>query len=94
MAADYLHKHPQFPDLIRIVAEEKGIAPALVEKDYWIFRGGDERDLTKNQAFHLRDPETRAAYEKAYNATSALYYADKPRLDEILAEIGKWADRL
>jgi hypothetical protein len=34
MAADYLHKHPQFPDLIRIVAEEKGIAPALVEKDY------------------------------------------------------------
>jgi Nucleotidyl transferase AbiEii toxin, Type IV TA system len=36
MAADCLHKHPQFPDLIRIVAEEKGIAPALVEKDYWI----------------------------------------------------------
>jgi hypothetical protein len=58
------------------------------------FRGGDERDLTKNQAFHLRDPETCVAYEKAYNVTSALYYADKPRLDEILAEIGKWADRL
>jgi hypothetical protein len=58
------------------------------------FRGGDERDLTKNQAFHLKNPETCAAYEKAYNATSALYYADKPRLDEILAEIGKWADRL
>jgi hypothetical protein len=36
MAADYLHNHPEFPDLIRIVAEEKGIAPALVEKDYWI----------------------------------------------------------
>jgi len=34
--ADYLHNHPQFADLIRIVAEEKGIAPALVEKDYWI----------------------------------------------------------
>jgi hypothetical protein len=31
---------------------------------------------------------------EANNATSALYYADKPRLDEILAEIGKWADRL
>ena len=36
MAADYLHNHPQFRDLIRIVAEEKGIDPALVEKDYWI----------------------------------------------------------
>src|SRR5882724_1602098 len=33
---DYLHNHPDFADLIRIVAEQKGIAPALVEKDYWI----------------------------------------------------------
>ncbi len=38
--------------------------------------------------------ETRAACEKAYNATSALYYAGKPTLDEILVEIGKWTDRL
>ena len=33
---DYLHNHPQFADLIRIVAAERGIDPALVEKDYWI----------------------------------------------------------
>jgi hypothetical protein len=36
MPADYLHNHAQFGDLIRIVAAEKGIDPALVEKDYWI----------------------------------------------------------
>jgi hypothetical protein len=36
MPADYLHNHPQFADLIRIVASERSIAPALVEKDYWI----------------------------------------------------------
>ena len=36
MPADYLHNHPQFADLIRIVAAEKGIDPALVEKDYWL----------------------------------------------------------
>ena len=36
MPHDFLHNHPQFSDLIRIVAEEKGINPALVEKDYWI----------------------------------------------------------
>jgi hypothetical protein len=36
MSADYLHNHPQFPDLIRIVANGKGIDPALIEKDYWI----------------------------------------------------------
>jgi hypothetical protein len=33
---EYLHNHSQFADLIRIVAEEKMIDPALVEKDYWI----------------------------------------------------------
>lgn len=36
MPRDYVHNHAQFADLIRIVAEEKGIDPALVEKDYWI----------------------------------------------------------
>lgn len=36
MQPDFLHNHAQFADLIRIVAEEKGIDPALVEKDYWI----------------------------------------------------------
>jgi hypothetical protein len=36
MPRDFLHNHPEFADLIRIVAEEKGIDPTLVEKDYWI----------------------------------------------------------
>ena len=36
MPREYLHNHAQFAGLIRIVAEEKGIDPALVEKDYWI----------------------------------------------------------
>ena len=36
MPADYLHNHPQFADLIRIVAEQRKVDPALVEKDYWI----------------------------------------------------------
>jgi Nucleotidyl transferase AbiEii toxin, Type IV TA system len=36
MSADFLHNHPQFPELIRIVAQQKGVDPALVEKDYWI----------------------------------------------------------
>jgi hypothetical protein len=36
MPRDYLQNHPEFSDLIRIVAEQKSIDPALVEKDYWI----------------------------------------------------------
>jgi len=34
--AGYLHNHPQFADLLRIVAEAQSIDIALVEKDYWI----------------------------------------------------------
>lgn len=33
---EFLHNHPDFPALIRIVAQEMAIDPALVEKDYWI----------------------------------------------------------
>jgi hypothetical protein len=36
MPANYLHNHPQFAELIRIVSADKGIDPALAEKDYWI----------------------------------------------------------
>src|SRR5882672_9206477 len=36
MPRDYLHNHAEFADLIRIVAREKSIDPALVEKDYWL----------------------------------------------------------
>jgi hypothetical protein len=34
--AEYLHQHPEFRELLRIIGEEKGIETALVEKDYWI----------------------------------------------------------
>jgi len=37
MPADpYLHDRPDFSDLIRVVAGERKLLPALVEKDYWI----------------------------------------------------------
>lgn len=36
MPADLLHRHPNFADLLAIVAGEMNVLPALVEKDYWI----------------------------------------------------------
>lgn len=32
----YLHDHPDFSDLLRIIGDEMSILPGLVEKDYWI----------------------------------------------------------
>lgn len=36
MPVDYLHNHPEFPELLRILEEETGILAGLIEKDYWI----------------------------------------------------------
>ncbi|MFA6086308.1 nucleotidyl transferase AbiEii/AbiGii toxin family protein [Mucilaginibacter sp.] len=36
MATDFLHNHKNFPDLLRILENEKGIQAGLIEKDYWI----------------------------------------------------------
>ena len=58
------------------------------------FRQGDERDITKNEAFLINDPATRAAYRKAYEATSGLYYAGKPAFEDILKAFREWARRL
>lgn len=36
MPSEFLHSHPDFDALLRIVADQKQISPYLVEKDYWI----------------------------------------------------------
>ena len=36
MAEDYLHNHSNFSQLLRILSEDTGIIPQLIEKDYWI----------------------------------------------------------
>jgi len=33
---DFLHNHPDYKDLIQTVSDNMGIAPDLIEKDYWI----------------------------------------------------------
>ena len=58
------------------------------------FRGGDNANISTNEAFMLTDPTTRAAYEKAYAATSALYYGGKPEFQTILGEFARWANKL
>ena len=32
----YLHELDDFPTLVNIVSDEKGVIPQLFEKDYWI----------------------------------------------------------
>ena len=58
------------------------------------FRQADNQNIAQNEAFLISDRKTRALYEKAYETGSALYYADKPTFEQILAEIGKWVGKL
>jgi hypothetical protein len=58
------------------------------------FRSGDNPDLIKNDAFVLLDPETRRLYKAAYDASTALYYGNKPTFEQILEQIRRWIARL
>jgi hypothetical protein len=58
------------------------------------FRQGDEKDLSRNQAFVLADQPTREAYERSYIGTRALYYREQPSLKEILERLGQHMERL
>jgi Nucleotidyl transferase AbiEii toxin, Type IV TA system len=58
------------------------------------FRSLDNKNIAKNEAFILSDPETRKTYAATYAKTSALYYGRKPTLDQMLERISVWIDRL
>jgi hypothetical protein len=58
------------------------------------FRSLDNKNIAKNEAFILSDPETRKIYAATYTKTSALYYGRKPTFDQILERIKEWIDRL
>jgi Nucleotidyl transferase AbiEii toxin, Type IV TA system len=58
------------------------------------FRQADNPNIAENEAFALTNDATRAIYAQAYEAGGALYYADRPTFDEIMAGIGKWVSRL
>jgi hypothetical protein len=58
------------------------------------FRRDDNQNIAQNEAFLLSVPKTRAIYDRAYEASSSLYYKDKPAFEQIIAEVGKWVGKL
>jgi len=54
------------------------------------FRIGDEKDISKNEAFLLSDKETRDLYQKEFHNKSAIYFGEQPSFDEILQKIGRF----
>jgi hypothetical protein len=58
------------------------------------FRGADNRDISANDAFSLKDPEIRAVYEAEYKKGADLYYTGQVPFSEILARIQENVKRL
>ena len=58
------------------------------------FRSADNPVIAENEAFLLRNPETRKSYNAAYRSTSALYYRLQPDFAEIMAKIGEHINRM
>ncbi len=58
------------------------------------FRSADNPVIAENEAFLLRDKETRDLYKSAYQSTSTLYYQSQPDFDEILQKFSEYAEKL
>jgi Nucleotidyl transferase AbiEii toxin, Type IV TA system len=58
------------------------------------FRRDDNQNIAQNEAFVMSDSKTRAIYDKAYEASSSLYYKDRPTFEQILATIKRWIAKL
>ena len=58
------------------------------------FPKADNPVIAENEAFVLSDPAARATLQKAYAASSALYFRGQPAFDDILAEIASWSPKL
>lgn len=58
------------------------------------FPAADNQIIAENEAFRLKDSETRQLYEAAYEKTLGLYYKGRPAFSEILEQIRLFAERL
>jgi hypothetical protein len=53
-----------------------------------------EIPIAENEAFLLSNPELRERFIERYKKTAKLYYRGQPDFNELIAEIGKWVEKL
>lgn len=50
--------------------------------------------IAENEAFLLKNPELKERFIERYKKTAKLYYKGQPDFNELIAEIGKWVEKL
>lgn len=68
--------------------------PAYEARKLQRFRRGDALVAAKNPAFLLENAEERARFAREYRKTSTLYYNGQPDLDEIIARIWQYIEKM
>lgn len=58
------------------------------------FRGGDEKDLTRNDAFIISSLETQNLYQESFEKTKSLYYRGQPKFSDMIAAFRPWLAKL
>ena len=54
----------------------------------------DEKDLTRNEAFLLSNPETKQKYAKEYDRIKDFFYGTPPSFEVLISDIQKFLPRL
>jgi Nucleotidyl transferase AbiEii toxin, Type IV TA system len=68
--------------------------PAYVAHKTRRFRRGDEQTAANNPALLLEDRNERARFASEYQKTATLYYNGQPSLNDILARIHQFVDKM
>jgi hypothetical protein len=69
-------------------------APGYLDHKARRFPKADNLSIAENEAFALSDATVRTTLQKAYAASSPLYFRGQPSFDDILAEIARWSPKL
>jgi len=80
-------------DIYKLLANER-ILKFIGSPEYFAhknarFRTQDEKDLSKNPAFIIPDPEVKKLYSDEFKKKSKIYYGKQPEFEEILDRILK-----
>lgn len=95
----FVHDSPEFSDLLQIVAAERKLAPALVEKDYWVTHtlwalhaAGFEIWFKGGTSLSSDGPRWKAI-RAAHDAIAPMFWGPRSSVDDACATIREWVKR-
>jgi Nucleotidyl transferase AbiEii toxin, Type IV TA system len=80
----------EYPDVQKFI----GTKEYLEHKERRFPKPDLEIKISENEAFLLKNTETRSKFTKRYEETKALYYNGQPPFDSLIDKVGEYIDKL